>query len=454
LTTALSHEKLFARVQAAFETGLILLGLLAMFLFIPHGIFGDGAWRFRAISQLIKHGTFLNLPYSLVGPLFAVPLWWLGKLYATPAAWCEQYNLCLFAFCLLMIYVLLKDRVDHRLLRTFFLVLITASMFAAHIRTFYGEVFTAVTVGLGILALLRRFSAPFGWIAIILGVVNTPASLVGLGLAVLKHMLDTKRLRYVLALLVAGGLVAAESWLRRGGLFTSGYEGNAGFRTIMPYSGLPGFSYPFFFGLLSILFSFGKGLLFFTPGLLLPVRASLLKMQQERKLELYRAYMLWICFVIGLILVYSRWWAWYGGVFWGPRFFLFASLPASFALAVRLRDREVSLCVNLLTLVVLCLSTWVGIAGAVFDKSVAIRACIAKSYALEILCHYTPEFSVLWHPFVEHQLLEIAPIMYIIYCAIVFAYLAVPLLLKIVQQTLDVVLPSPSASLDLRVWRW
>ncbi len=36
-------------------------------------------------------------------------------------------------------------------------------------------------------------------------------------------------------------------------------------------------------GLLSILFSFGKGLIFFTPGLLLPIKSSLDKIQKQMK---------------------------------------------------------------------------------------------------------------------------------------------------------------------------
>src|SRR5437660_6092548 len=121
----------------------------------------------------------------------------------------------------------------------------------------------------------------------------------------------------------------------------------------MPYSGRPGFSYPFFFGLLSILFSFGDGLLFYVPGLLLPIRKTLSKWPQDQKINLYQVYTLWICFVAGLILVYSSWWNWSGSVFWGPRFFLFACIPASFALPVCLmRYNEASLGVSLLTLAV------------------------------------------------------------------------------------------------------
>jgi hypothetical protein len=61
----------------------------------------------------------------------------------------------------------------------------------------------------------------------------------------------------------------AEAWLRRGSPFVSGYAANHGDRTILPYSGRAGFSYPLLLGIASILFSFGRGLVFFSPGLVL-----------------------------------------------------------------------------------------------------------------------------------------------------------------------------------------
>src|SRR2546430_10361340 len=39
----------------------------------------------------------------------------------------------------------------------------------------------------------------------------------------------------------------------------------------------------------------------------------------------------------GIVLVYGTWWAWYGGFTWGPRFLIFASLPASLLLAAQIR---------------------------------------------------------------------------------------------------------------------
>ena len=60
-----------------------------------------------------------------------------------------------------------------------------------------------------------------------------------------------------------------ENTVLRKSAFSSGYENNHGYQTLLPYSGLPGFSYPPFYGVLSMLLSFGKGLLFFAPGLVL-----------------------------------------------------------------------------------------------------------------------------------------------------------------------------------------
>jgi hypothetical protein len=439
-------------IQAIFETGLIVAGLFALLLLLPHQLNADGLYRFQGLSELLEQGKISNMRYSLVGPLFSVPFWLLGKVYQTSAWWCERFNLFLFAVSLLVMYWLLKDRVDRRLIRKFFLILLAGSMFAAHLSFYFGEVFTSLCVAIGILAIVIGYALP-GWIAIVLGVVNIPASIIGLVLVVARRMLENKRWRYILALVAAGGLIIAESWIRRGGPFVTGYEGIAGYRTVMPYSGLPGFSYPFFFGLLSILFSFGKGLVFFTPGLLLPVRKTLLKIQPDIKLDFFAVYILWFCFLGGLILVYAQWWAWYGGAFWGPRFFLFASIPASFALATRLQYRSASLLLNLFTLIVLLLSFWVGIDGAVFGQK-SLGICMANNYALEVLCFYTPEFSVLWHPFVVAISLDKREILYVLFSVLVFGYLALPLCGEIVKQTLGSVNLFAKEYLYVKSWRF
>jgi hypothetical protein len=457
--TEVAHpKKSNAPIIAAIETGLIIVGLLYIFLLLPRNTGGDGWVRYQDLLALIeRHKLFSpDARYSLIGPLFATPLLLIGRHFGDSYSWICVYNQIVFACGLLITYLLLKDRIDRGLLRKFFLLLIVASMFAAHLALFYGEVFTAVCVGFGVLiACYIRFASPAAWFFVILGVANTPASLVGLGLLLLKRMLDSRRLRYLLVIVFAGLCIALEAYIRRGTPFGSGYGNDHGVKTVMPYSGLPGFSYPFFFGLLSILFSFGKGIFFFAPGLLLPIRKTLREWQQK---QLYQVYLLWIFFLSGLILVYARWWAWHGGIFWGPRFFLIASLPASLAIAVRLIHAEKSsLAVNVLTFAVLCLSTWVGINGAVYQWGAAMTmptVCTQNNYALEMLCYYTPELSTLWLPFVKHITIDAGQTLFLLFSVIVFIYLSTPLVVKILQQTRAMITIYSKMYLSPNLWRF
>ena len=448
---------LYAVLQAATETGLIIVGLLYIALLLPRNTGGDGALRYQDILRIFSKHTLYDPEsrYSLIGPAFSIPLLFLGrKLGGDPGQWICLYNLTLFSLCLLVSYFLLRNHVDHSLLRKFFLVLIYGSMFVAHLAFYYGEVFTALCVGFGVFVTFRRFTSIGGWVAVVLGVANTPATLLGLGLLVLKRMFDNKRLRYILVFGIAGMCILTEAWVRRGSIFSNAYANDHGIKTVMPFSGLPGFSYPFLFGLLSILFSFGKGLLFFVPGLLLPIRNTLEKWSRDQKINLSQVYTLWICFLVGLILAYSHWWAWYGGIFWGPRFFLFASIPASFALAVRLmRYKEASLGVNLLTLLLFGLSAWVSVDGAVFQSVVTNpMACWQNHYAMEMLCWYTPDYSALWQPFVFRLHIAREQEIFLLFSLLVAAYLAVPLFIHLLKQIGDVVKKYSSNYTNLKLW--
>ena len=164
-------------------------------------------------------------------------------------------------------------------------------------------------------------------------------------------------------------------------------------------------------------------------------------------------YLLWISFLVGLVLVYSPWWAWYGGVSWGPRFFLFASIPASFALALRLHYRSRSLFVNVLTTAVFCLSLWVGINGALFDQQ-GLNICTANYYALEFVCHYTLEYSVLWHPFVAHESITTQELPYLAYSLIVFIYLALPLLKDLLTQVVLKMDDFTTSYFNFKLWHF
>src|SRR5260370_19120167 len=103
--------------------------MIALLLFLPSKILGDGVARFQAITDLLERGQLSKMPYSIVGPAFSSPLWFLGKLYQTSEWWCARYNLIVFVIGLLIIYLLMKDRVERGMCLQCFRVLIAPSIF-------------------------------------------------------------------------------------------------------------------------------------------------------------------------------------------------------------------------------------------------------------------------------------------------------------------------------------
>jgi hypothetical protein len=443
------------------ETGLLLGGLL-MLLFSPGSLVSDGEVRFQALNALLERGEVSDTAYSLVGPLGSAPLWLLGRAWRSPEWCCLFYNRLVFFGGLFALDRLLRQEVSGPVRRRFLLLLVFASMFPHHLQFYFGEVFTTVLAAVGVVA-VGAGRGGWGWACLVLATVNAPAAVVGLALVAGWTALQTHRGRHLLAVVAATALVLLEAWLRRGHPLTTGYESAEGARTVLPYSGRPGFSYPLFFGLLSIVLSFGKGLVFYAPGLLLPVPAGALAESASPSASrsgatLPAAHRLWLLFLLGLVLVYARWWSWYGGWFWGPRFFLFASLPASLALAVCLVEApRLSLGRNLLTLAALALSFWVGLNGLTFGQS-GLEMCQDKD--LEMLLWYVPEFSALWRPFVvpphlpeERALWVGATVAGALYAAC-FLYLAGPLALICIRQAAQALRCWREEQAKRGPWRW
>ena len=372
-----------------------MLGLFVLWA-MPHWALADGEQRYKALEALLLHGQIAARRYSIVGPLFGAPLFFVGHLLGNARAGAVFLNVALFTLFILLLARELRSELSPGAGRAALLLLVFGSMFPNHLQRFYGEVFTAVTVTLGVFWLARGRTI-LGWSAIVLGVVNTPAAIIGMSLIAIGAALRTRRWGHLAAPLVAVAFVLVENRLMRGSALSTGYANDAGVRTVMPYSGKSGFSYPFVFGALSLLVSFGKGLVFFAPGLFAP-----LPKEASERLRFVHRSLVW--FVVGLGLVYARWWSWYGGWFWGPRFLLTASIPASIALGSQIGvfggvDVRPWWQRALLTTAV-GLSFWVGVNGLIFGQT-GLDMCTRDDYALEMLCVFTPELSPLLHPFVD-----------------------------------------------------
>lgn len=237
----------------------------------------------------------------MVGPLFAGPLYLIGRAFGATRTITSLYNPLLFVCLIVIVYRDLNRELDAAVRRMLLLFLVMASMFPQHVQHFYGEVFTTFAISVGVLLLSRGRSA-IGWLLILLGAVNTPAALLGVAAIAVSHARLTRRWSPLLAPLVAFALVRLEFFIVRGSFNASGYVLDHGFPSALPYSGLPNFSYPLFFGVLAIVLSFGKGLVFFTPGLFLPLPASAPARVRWIHYTL-------VAYVAGLILVYAKWWA-------------------------------------------------------------------------------------------------------------------------------------------------
>jgi hypothetical protein len=388
-----------AKLLVLLDVALFVCGLVAI-TWLPLEPKGDAAARYRTLNEYLETGHANNSAYSMLGPLLATPLWKLGETPEQKHDLVAYFNVIVFVVAAIYLFVALRPRLGGESTRRFMLLLLFATAFPHELQNFNNEVLSALALGGGLLALfsLRRVSRVAGTVWIAIASANMPGIVVGASLGTVSIIQWTKKLRFVAVPALCAAFIMAEAWWRRGSPTTSGYEDNAGFKTVMPYSGLPGFSYPFALGAISILFSFGKGLLFFYPGMFLPIRRWL---RSEEMRQLHRC---WICVVLGLILVYSRWWSWYGGSCWGPRFFLFAALPASLTLAMWTRSaRSIPSALGACAITAWCL--WVGYAGLVFENS-DLDLCWAKHYRLESFCWYMPEFSPLVRPFITARELQ------------------------------------------------
>ena len=408
--------------RAALEWSLVALGGISAFALLPHALGNDDAVRFADIEGLLHHGTLSDSKYSLVMPLVSAPFLLLGELIGSPSWWAAHFNVLVLVGAALVSVRLLRGRVDPELLRGTLLVLVFASYLTNRLRDYNAEVLTASLAAVGLIAVCTGRGRTLGRWAIVVGVVNTPAAIAGLAALSTADAVRARRLRRLWPVAAAALLIGAEAWLRRGSPFDTGYGNDHGYATVLPYSGRPGFSYPFLFGVVSILFSFGRGLVFFMPGLLLWLsRGSRALLGRPAR----HATAAMLLFTAGLVLVYAKWWAWYGGAAFGPRFFLFAALPASILLAARLRRPSGSFLGDVGTLAVLVLSVWVAVVG-ILASAAPPELCTRDLFAYESLCWYTPELSPLGNPFVSFPHVSTAPLLAALLCVAVAAYLAAP----------------------------
>jgi hypothetical protein len=393
--------------------GLTGVALVLLFVIVPHTVSADGYVRYIKLDTLLRTGALSPDRFSNIGPVFAAPFWLLRNPQSI-LWWSARFNVLVLAVGCALSWWALRPVLTAADRAAFLLLLVAAGMIPNSVRDFYGELFSTIAVGGGLLIVTVRQQA-IGWVGVVLGTANAPASAMGLALVAILRLWKDRRLDAAMALVASVVLIAVENQLSRGSPFNTGYAGDHGYVTMLPYSGMPGFSYPLLLGVVSLLFSFGKGLFFFAPALLLIATA------RREQPQLARFFDWSIAFLVGLVIVYARWWAWYGGWTWGPRFLLFAAFPSALALALAVRVQG-AVARSMAIVIILVWTIWVGVSGAVFDLE-GLEACIENRYALEHLCWFVPEFSPLFRHLVLTPSLVPAQQVWMVFAAITAAVL-------------------------------
>jgi hypothetical protein len=286
-------------------------------------------------------------------------------------------------------------------------------MFPKHSTDYYSEVFSACFVAIAIFLFLQnRFYS--GAVMLCLSVWNTPGTAVAGALLLTVFAYREWRLRYLSVIFFLALGIVVENYVKYGVFFPHEYLVVKGDVSLLPYSGRPGFSYPMFFGVISVLLSPGKGLLFYMPPLVFLLTATLwLKEGITKQIIFYGSF-----YLLGLVLLYSRWWAWHGDWFWGPRFFLFASILASFILIQIWQTEKTSLTIKVICFVAALVSFWVGAQGIMYGQDF-LDDCYRRPIGVDFMCHYVPEYSPLWRFFIVLPLITGRRVAYAIYFVLV-----------------------------------
>jgi hypothetical protein len=282
--------------------------------FVAFAVMAPLAWRYGfsydginmkivAMSIARHHTPFIrqtadpyrfNTPYSSYGiglSLVMAPLFLIGDLVSNqPGQFMHLANPLLFGVtCAVAVEILRRRHCSSRTIWLTIAVLIVCSPLLAYAITDFSEPGVALMVALIVLALdgISRGtpSAPLGAGVAVGGAVlfrTDSLVLIAIPVAVAVAVLVHGR-RSQLILFGAGALPAALIWCwynagRFGSPFSMGYHDQT-------------FSHPLLSGLYGMALSPGRGVFTYAPILL-----------------------------VGRLLWYARWWAWYGGDVWGPRF--------------------------------------------------------------------------------------------------------------------------------------
>ena len=382
--------RLSGRITAVWFSAVMLAVVL-----LPQSVVGDDAVRRVMLNQLAE-GIKPDTKYSFIQPMVSLPLFWVFDnlqfgIYAVtllPIIWMSVWSYVVWRVLARELSVTFAHHV---------VVLTVASMIGASLIGFSSDVFTALLMSGGVIVGLlarSRVGRVAAWTVFVVGAANTPVMFVATTVMVGFLVVGQRRIRYAALPVAVFVLMVIEATVVSGRLgwtrYTNGVE--HGVVPLLPWGDVQGFGWPLWSGLLAVLFSFGRGVVFFIPTLWNGVTTASGPIARAE-------HALW-ALLVTLVPIYATWWAWFGGVSFGPRFFMIGVVPAAMATSSLLCRTDRSVLRSVVGASSVVLSSWVAISGAVFGvTTTAFQWCASGGgFNNFALCLYTPEYSGLWAP--------------------------------------------------------
>ena len=376
---------------------MLVLGVAVLLCVVPvHPAIDD--WRRQRALDAFLHGPGSGkvMKYSVVMPLVALGPYWLARALGIGSLVYGHFDILLWVPWSLFVGTRLT-RLRGRRFAVAVVTLTTISMFAPFVTVFNAEAFSLMFVSAGLLVALDargRASRGLGIALVAIGVANIPVQILAAFVAGAYLWWRRREAWLLLAAVAAFVFQVGDVWWTTGGLGVQKYPEEWWESPLLPWGRVVGFGYPFLFGLVGILVSLGRGIVWFQPGLFVHTPAN--PADAGDTVRTWRVLM--TVMIVAMIPVYARWWAWYGGFTFGPRFFLLGVVPAAVALCERLANAQRSgqwVVGAVLTL----LSGWVAIVAVLyFATPRADFLCRTEDFRYEPLCWWVGEYSPLLAP--------------------------------------------------------
>lgn len=385
------------RVQAWCIVVAAVLVVFVVLASLPTSPSGDDRQRREAVFALAAgHGHVTK--YALIMPMMAAVPYRVGRALGLGTWVLDNFVLLLWVPWSLLLGARLARLRDVKF-AVGVVTLTTISMFALYVTLFNVEAFALMLVSYGALLVLddvRTRTRVVGMLLLAVGAASVPVQALALGVVGVVLLLRRRNVWCLLAAVIAVAISIADATWTKGHFSISKYPSESyEYGNLLQWGEIANFGFPIVFGLVGVLFSFGRGLLWFQP-------AFFARSVDDRDDVVRRWRRTMTLFVVVMIPVYSKWWAWYGGFSFGPRFFLLAVVPAAVVVTERLQLAR-SVGSWLVGVALAAWSAWVAIAAAVFYLMPATNLmCRKDDFANLSVCWYFSEYSPLLNPLWEH----------------------------------------------------